>query len=256
MKATIKKHLPKIITYAYRLIRNPKDLMALAGFIGRPKSSVTLTTRLKIGYRLLQISDCIHCPHTQAEIISFIKAILALSPEIKGDILEAGCYKGGSTAKFSIVAKIAGRKLLVFDSFEGIPSNNEHHGKDIFGNPAGFSKGDYAGDLEEVKNNIKKYGEIETCEFIKGWFSETMPNLKRPLALVYLDVDLASSTKTCLQYLYPLISLRGSLFSQDGHLPLVIDIFDDEEFWHGQVGMEKPVIEGLRKRKLIKITKD
>jgi len=70
-----------------------------------------------------------------------------------------------------------------------------------------------------------------------------------------LDVDLASSTRTCLKYLYPQIVLGGILFSEDGDFPLVIEVFNNDEFWQKEVGYKKPYIEGLGKSKLIKIVK-
>ena len=70
-----------------------------------------------------------------------------------------------------------------------------------------------------------------------------------------MDVDLASSTRTCLKYLYPLLEPSGTLYSQDGHLPLVIDVFADTDFWLQEVGCAKPSIDGLRQKKLIRMTK-
>jgi O-methyltransferase len=57
-----------------------------------------------------------------------------------GVIVEAGCYKGGSTAKFSLMAEKVNRDLVVFDSFQGIPENAEPHEKDMFGNRADFKQ--------------------------------------------------------------------------------------------------------------------
>jgi O-methyltransferase len=51
-----------------------------------------------------------------------------------GVVVEPGCYKGSSTAKFSLIARKAGRDLVVFDSFQGIPDNAEPHEKDMYGN--------------------------------------------------------------------------------------------------------------------------
>ena len=169
--------------------------------------------------------------------------------------MEAGCFKGGSTSKFSIAAKWAGRKLVVFDSFEGIPENDEAHDKNIFGDSIGFKQGVYKGGLDEVRGNIERFGDIDCCEFIKGWFDDSMPGFNRPVAAAYLDVDLASSTYSCLRYLYPLLVPGGKIFSQDGHLPLVIDVFRDEDFWRGELGTDLPRIEGLGERKLIMLTK-
>ena len=78
-------------------------------------------------------------------------------------------------------------------------------------------------------------------------------HISSAVAVVILDVDLASSTQTCLQYLYPLVSSGGVLFSQDGHIAPVRAVFDDDEFWQQTVGLTKPVIQGLGKQKLMQI---
>jgi O-methyltransferase len=72
----------------------------------------------------------------------------------------------------------------------------------------------------------------------------------------YLDVDLAASTRECLKYLYPLLRVGGVLISQDGHLPLVIQVLDDDVFWSREVGCAKPAMPGLGRQKLIRIVKE
>ena len=42
-------------------------------------------------------------------------------PETEGFILECGTLKGGCAANLSLVAKMTNLKLLVYDSFEGLP---------------------------------------------------------------------------------------------------------------------------------------
>ena len=80
--------------------------------------------------------------------------------------MEAGSFKGGSTAKFSLAAAVKGRELVVFDSFQGIPDNSEVHEKKIWGRRVGFSKGDYSGTLEEVRDNVRRFGNMSFCEGI------------------------------------------------------------------------------------------
>ena len=105
-------------------------------------------------------------------------------------VVEAGCYRGGSTAKFSVMAKMAGRKLYVFDSFQGIPDNAEDHGRNIFGGMVAFRKGDYCGPLDEVKANIDTYGEISACEFVPGYFEDSMTGFQQPIvAATPIQID-------------------------------------------------------------------
>jgi O-methyltransferase len=232
------------------------DREAFFSFIQNSEISLSFKEKIGIAKKLFIISNEVDCPHTHEEILSYIKSILLLSSKIKGCIVEAGSYKGGSTAKFSLAAKFAGRKLIVFDSFQGIPEHSEPHRINIYGKPVTFSKGEYCGSLKEVKANIFKYGHLEVCEFIEGWFQDTMPGFTEPIAAIYIDADLASSVSTCLKYLYPLLSKGGVLYCQDGHLPLVIDVFNNEFFWINEVGYFKPIIEGLGHKKLIRIVKN
>lgn len=189
--------------------------------------------RVRLIRKIVRINNNVDCPHVPAEILSFIKAVMAIPISYQGCIVEAGVFKGGSSAKFSLAAKYVNRELVLFDSFQGLPDNLEPHEQSILGHSikGWFEKGAFSGGLEEVRRNIEKYGEIEVCNFIEGWFDNTMPLFSKKIAAAYLDVDLASSTKTCLKYLYPLIIPAGVLYSQDGDFPLVIKVFDDDEFW-------------------------
>lgn len=143
----------------------------------------------------------------------------------------------------------------MFDSFEGIPENTEAHNDSAPGQE-NFPRGSYRGALEEVKRNVERYGDVEVCRFIEGWFDATMPTFNEPVAAVYLDVDLVSSTRTCLKYLYPLLQPGGTLFSQDGHLPLVVELYEDPRFWEEEVGSEKPKIMRSRSQKLLRMVKN
>ena len=255
LKQKVKRTLPKPILFLYQILRKREDSRAIFQLFCSREITLPLSERINFVYKFYIISDSIDCPHTQEEIFAYATAILTLPKTIKGCFVEAGCYKGGSTCKLSLVAKLADRKLVVFDSFEGIPENDEPHEKSIFGRQASFKQGQYCGTFEEVNDNLSRYGAPDVCKLIKGWFEDTMPHFKEPIAGIYLDVDLAQSTRTCLKYLYPLLQNNGFLYSQDGHLPLVIEVFDDEEFWKNELGCRKPHIDGLGKKKLVKIVK-
>jgi O-methyltransferase len=214
-----------------------------------------LLRRIEILWGIERITLAVDCPHTNAQILPFIMEILSLPKDVEGCIVEAGCYKGGSTAKFSMAAKLAGRPLVVFDSFEGIPPNDEKHGRTIFGTNATFPQGDWRGSLDEVKETIRKFGELECCEFVEGWFQDTMPLFRRRIAAIYLDVDLAESTRTCLKYLHPQLVPGGVIYSQDGHLPLVLAVFNDPAFWREELQTEMAEIDGFGTSQLISLRK-
>lgn len=259
MLTKFKVFLIKVSPPLYNILftlKHWRDLFVCMEFIFDGNLNISLRDRTRIVKQLYVISFRIECPHTQEEILSYIRTILLLSPDSNGVVVEAGCYRGGSTAKFSLAADIAGKELVVFDSFQGLPDHTEQHSKDIFGKKKGFKKGDYRGDLVDVKTNVSKYGKIACCRFVEGWFKDTLLNFREPVSALYLDVDLASSTRTCLRYLFPLLEPGGVLFSQDGHLPLVVEVFDSRNFWLKEVGCEKPQTIGLGEKKLLKITKE
>ncbi len=256
--SAFKTKLPWPIFFTVKKFRGLReDLPILVSFlIHKTKIKTTPFDRLKIILKCYQISYFVDCPHMESEIIAVIKLILSSEHLEKGVIVECGSYKGGSSAKLSLAAHIAKRKLFIFDSFEGLPENDEKHGKNIFGGEANFPAGSYFGSLEEVKNNIKKFGKIEACEFIKGWFKDTLSDFFEQIEVAFIDVDLVSSTRTCIKYLYPLLRPGGVIFSQDGHLPLIIKLLKDKNFWQNEIGIAPPRMIGLGERKLVEILKN
>lgn len=242
--------LPKHLVIVWRLFRTG-DWRSFLSFLFRNDLNISWRSRFEIIRRFHSISVHVPCEHLQAEMLAFTQTLFQLPEEVRGCVVECGCFKGGGTAKLSIVAKVAGRKLYVFDSFEGIPENFEVNERNIWGGRVSFSRGDYCGSLEEVKANVRRYGEIESCEFVKGLFQDTLPDFAEPVAAAFLDVDLAASTETCVRYLWPLLAPGGFLFSQDGHLPLVRKVLTNERFWRERLDTQMPEIHGLGMQKLI-----
>lgn len=241
--------------FAIQSLFKIKETKSVFNFLVDSNVKISIKEKMDIIKKLYEVSYDIDCPHTNEEIISFIKTVLSLPVQLNGCVVEAGCYKGGSTSKFSLAVKLIKRELIVFDSFQGIPEHSEAHSCNIYGQPVSFEKGEYCGSIEEVKKNVEKYGDISVCTFIEGWFKDTLPHFEKPVVAMYVDVDLASSIKICLKYLYPLLVEGGSFYCQDGHLPLVNQVLDDDSFWINEVGCPKPYIGGLGKEKLIKCVK-
>lgn len=206
--------------------------------------------RISFVIKISYISRKIECPHTNREILVIAQKFMSLSERVRGVFVECGAYKGGSTAKLSIISHHLGRKLFVFDSFTGIPKNYEIHSLTSTGELSGFNAGDYKGSLKEVKENVRKYGEIESCEFYKGFFEKTLPKFDQQIAGIFVDVDLAASNKAVLKHLYKKISPGGIYICHDGHLKIVCDVYADKTFWNKEVGFPRPRIPGLYKNKL------
>ena len=197
LKATLKTVLPLPLVNLLKLLRNWSDMRVSLAFVQDATLPLSWGERANIIKQLYWTSLNLNSPHTQAEILAFIRAMLALPADTPGVIVEAGCFKGSSSAKFSLAAEMVGRDFVIFDSFQGIPLNDEPHDKNIFGAGASFNQGDYCGSLDEVKSNVQKFGRIHCCRFVPGWLEETLPHFEEPVSAAYLDVDLVSSTRTC-----------------------------------------------------------
>jgi O-methyltransferase len=252
----LRRYLPRPMYELLRLLKNRQDVTETVRFISTSNRGLALADRVELVAKLYRAMMTIDCEHTQAEMLLVLGEIFRMPSSVEGVLVEAGCFRGGSTAKLSLAAERTGRLLYAFDSFEGIPPHAEPHGRNIFGGEAAFPPGSYAGTRDEVVRNVTRCGDIASCRVVQGWLEDTLPSFGRPIAFAYLDVDLASSTRTCLKHLFPLLSRGGTIVSQDGHLPLVLDVIQDEAFWRDDVGCPKPdAIEGVGVSKLVWIRK-
>jgi len=152
--------------------------------------------------------------------------LLEAPPTLAGDIVECGTWKGGSAANLSLVCRIVGRKLRIYDSFEGLPEGQPGDRE-----ARHYRKGDYCGSLEEVRANIEQYGAIECCEFVKGWFEDTLPKLNAPVLLAFLDVDLEASLDVCVRSLWPNLVDRGYIFMDEVVGVDYCALFYSEKYW-------------------------
>ena len=87
----------------------------------------------------------------------------------------------------------------------------------------------------------------------KGHFDDTMFRLRPPIDVALLDVDLVSSTRSCLRQIFPNLRSTGVVLSQDGHLQSTVDLVSDASFWRDEVGVEPPRIDGLGADKLLEL---
>jgi O-methyltransferase len=203
----------------------------------RSLPGLTPEERRRLIERFIQVDLDIEHGHRPGEMIAIAREVLA-RPAREGEVrVEAGCWAGGSTAKFSMLCKLKGYRLLVYDSFEGVEKTDQA-GHDF--------SGEYAADIDSVKRNIERFGEIDVCEFYKGWFADTLAAnpVREPVAFVYIDCDLAKGTFETLQGTLPSLTTDGVVFSQDYHIPVVKKLLHDPDTWQ-KLGRTQPKIEYL-----------
>src|SRR5262245_39016430 len=76
--------------------------------------------RIHLLLRLIRVDLNIQHGHWPGEIAHVIEPIGERKARPQEVVVEAGCWQGGSTAKFSIICRMLGYRLLVFDSFQGV----------------------------------------------------------------------------------------------------------------------------------------
>lgn len=200
----------------------------------------------------LRVTHAVRGYHTLAELLTVCDRIFSLADGRRVTVVEAGAGSGSSTAKLSLAVRRVQGRLVVFDSFRGIPENDEQHTL-LDGRPLVFRRGAFRGRLSAVRKRIAELGALEVCELHKGLFEETLPSRRLRADVILLDVDLLSSTRTCVRHLFPQLARDGVLFSQDGHLRAIADLFGDDRFWRDEVGVEPPSISGLGVDKLLEV---
>jgi hypothetical protein len=173
--------------------------------------------------------------------------ILRIPKDLPGDIIECGCYKGGSAVNLSRLAKMTGRRLHLFDSFEGLPAPQPTDKEHLVLSELQFhtyEAGAYAGSVAEVRENIRRYGVLDVCVFHQGFFSETLPGFNEQLVFAYIDADLTSSVRDCLKYVWPLLLDGSYLFTDEAHHTEIAGLFYDPAWWNAEQHCTPPGLVG------------
>ncbi|NBP00443.1 MAG: hypothetical protein EBU90_10030 [Proteobacteria bacterium] len=149
----------------------------------------------------------------------------------KGDIIEIGCWRGGSSLVIAGASKIYKPESNVYlcDTFKGIvlAGPNDNHHKD----------GDFSNTSKEHVYNLLVSNQITKFNLIEGIFPlETSEQVSTSMiSLVHIDVDVYESYKLILNWV------------QDKLVPGAILIFDDYS-GAGCLGARKAVDEFFKDR--------
>jgi len=132
-----------------------------------------------------------------------------------GSFVGCGTFRGGSA---SILAQSGeDRVLWLFDSWAGFPYTGEIDA-DRRGRHA--SRGDFNSAYEEVENFLVRRCRVSTTRLhlASGWFEDTLPAHKHeigPIAVLHIDCDLYSSTRTSLSHLFDQVVEGGVVVVDD-----------------------------------------
>lgn len=165
--------------------------------------------------------------------------LFEIPPDVPGVVVECGCFLGGASTNLSLACAIAGRRLILYDSFAGLPPPAE-------GERIGLAEqaGGLCGPIETVRANITRTGNISVCEFREGFFEHTLPAHAEPVVLAFVDVDFEASLHDCIVNLWPHLVRDGLLFIDEYVLLDLCALFYSERFWERHFGQDPPGLLG------------
>jgi hypothetical protein len=182
-----------------------------------------------------------------AEHLELAATILTIPPSVPGDVVECGCFQGGCTVNLSLACALVGRRLIVCDSFEGLPDPTAHNDAYVaphHANTDEYHEGQFAASLELVKGNIARCGDLDVCDFIVGFFDQSLSGFDRPVVMAFLDVDLVESLQPCLVALWPNLAGEGRIYVHEAEDLALVSTFFDRPWWSEAIGVEAPGLVG------------
>jgi O-methyltransferase len=175
-----------------------------------------------------------------------VEEVLRVPKSLRGDVVECGCYNGATTVSLSWVCTIINRKLIIYDSFEGLPKSDDGEQYEINNNSPSYyiwEEGEFSSNhgLDGVKENVKRFGNIEVCQFVKGYFKDTLKESNvNSIVLVFEDADLKSSVEDCLRYLWPKLQEGCKFYSHEPWSINIVSLFYDRKWWQGNLNTHPP----------------
>ena len=166
-----------------------------------------------------------------AKLCSIIKTVRDINDlGVPGGFIEAGCALGGSAI---LIGKLRDTEcsLRVYDVFGMIPPPTEDDTPDVHerykaiveGKSVGLGGDEYYGYEKDLYNkvlaNFSLFGlspKEGNLELIKGLVQDTL-FVSEPVAMAHIDVDWYEPVMTCLERIYPFLSVGGSIILDDYH---------------------------------------
>lgn len=141
---------------------------------------------------------------------------------VPGDMAEVGVFRGNSAAVLAHYARLSGRTVYLFDTFEGFDS------RDLKGIDKQRGEDFSATSLPEVEKLVGQ----NNVEIIKGYFPQSIPPAlnDKNFAVVHLDCDLYEPMRNGVEFFYPRLSPGGLMLLHDyssGHFPGAKQAIDD-----------------------------
>lgn len=152
---------------------------------------------------------------TDEEIAILLRELASvLEQRVDGDVVELGCYEGGSAVELQryLVKHAPERSLWLYDSFEGLPQKTEEDRSPI---GSLFQAGVLKAAPSRLKRNFVK-ANLPIPEITRAWFYELDPeDLPDQIALAFLDGDFYESIMDSLKLVWPKMATSGVVIVDD-----------------------------------------
>jgi O-methyltransferase len=232
----LRSTLQKLVLYSYYVLTLPVAIVfILSSTHIHPAYRMTFIRKMRLGFRLFLNSVLVPTATSYKTHLAMALKLLEMPPDKEGIVVECGTWKGGTATNLSLICRLVGRRLEVYDSFEGLPVGLPHDRQS-----ANYEPGSNCGSLAEVKRNVARRGDIGRCEFIAGWFENTLPFHHEPVALAYLDVDLEASLECCVRHLWPRLVDGGHIFIDEASSVSYCSLFYSERYWKSTFNEQPP----------------
>lgn len=161
----------------------------------------------------------------------------ALKRSPNGDVVEFGCHAGATSLFLQRLLKNRDRRLLVYDSFQGLPEKSKEDA-----NAAGvnFKSGELIVSKKNFISNFKSAG-LKLPIIHKAWFDELKSDqIPKEIVFAFLDGDFYNSILTSLRLVWPNLTRESIVLVHD---------YNRETL----PGVEKAVLQFLANKKDAKI---
>lgn len=149
-------------------------------------------------------------PYTQVSR-SRLENLIRLSVQIDssgvpGDIVECGVLDGGSAALMGHFTRASGRRIHLFDSWQGLPEISAKDSRE-----SSVWVGQCVGSPRRVRAIMRKMGvDLDRVKFYEGWFHDTFSQASiDEIALLHIDCDFYEPTRLCLETWYARLAPGG-----------------------------------------------
>ena len=204
--------------------------------------SVGLRTKLRLLRSMRRNSSQPGSASVFFEHVMMVTRLLQVPATVEGAVAEFGCFKGFSTSTLSLACALVKRRLIVFDSFEGLPAPEVDVINLDSGRKIPYAQGQFAGTLEEVKGNVSRFGDLSVCEFVKGYFDATLPHrdASEKFVMIFEDADLPESVRTVLTWTWRKLQDGCTFFCHEARDREVVEMFFDRNWWAQATGEPAP----------------